>query len=234
MTKRTLNGKIQSWEQMLESRSGVHPNPATHWLFYRDSSREGISVLTTFISTVPMSWMIFVYTMSCFFSMLKSVCVFPDSLKSSFSSESPWNIQEGIFQQVCVWELPSLQLRRHALCFSSLQLLKCLSNAPLSQTQWVQNSAMGTQCRKTRPHRKRPHTESRQSRKLRPDFLLMTELLHVLDCLILPAKPWPRAQRKHPRALAPLWYSTGCSRHGLWKLPFYDWSWHPGESQVCW
>lgn len=105
------------------------------------------------------------------FSMLKPVCVFPDSLKSSFSSESPWNIREGIFQQMSIWELPTLQLRRHVLCFSSLQLLKCLSNAPRCRrprefrtVQWVHN------VERPEPHRRRPHTESSHSRKLKAWF----------------------------------------------------------------
>ena len=42
-------GEIQSWEQMLESRSGFHPSPkSVPWLFYRDESREHISVLSFF------------------------------------------------------------------------------------------------------------------------------------------------------------------------------------------
>lgn len=152
MTEWTLNGKIQSWEQMLESRSGVFPNPATQLalLWRLIKGMEGVSVLTTFFSTVPMSWMIFIYTMSCFVQCWSQLCLPTDSLKSSFSWESPWNIRAGISQQMCIWELPTLQLRRHVLCFSSLWLLKCLSNASLLKTQWVQNNVMGTQRRKTR------------------------------------------------------------------------------------
>lgn len=42
-------GEIQSWEQMLESGSGFHPSPkSVPWLFYRDESREHISVLSFF------------------------------------------------------------------------------------------------------------------------------------------------------------------------------------------